>query len=372
MGNEELCGASRFHVMECKEGKGKPRNIAIFLKYVLPSLVSVVFVAILLVWLLTFWKRNKQRKPRAEDTLDVELKRISYYEILGATEDFDESNLIGRGSFSSVFKGTFAAGLVAAIKVFNLDVQDSIRSFEVECQVLRNVRHRNLVKVITSCSNLDFKALILEYMPNGSLHKWLYSHNYFLDIYQRLGIMMDIANALEYMHHGHSFPVVHCDLKPGNILLDENMVAHVGDVGIAKLLDKDKTTKQTKIMGTVGYMAPEYGSAGIISSMGDVYSFGILLMEVFTRKKPTDEMFQGDFTMRRWVSESLPDAIMQIVDSNLLTGEEGGGQEIEECFLMVMGLAVECTADFPEERMSIEDVAVRLKHTLHKFTQNTS
>ncbi|XP_019160233.1 PREDICTED: probable LRR receptor-like serine/threonine-protein kinase At3g47570 [Ipomoea nil] len=371
MGNKELCGASRFHVMECKEGKGKPRNIAIFLKYVLPSLVSVIVFVVLLVWMLTFWKRNKRREPRAEDSLDVALRRISYYEILRATEGFDESNLIGRGSFSLVFKGTFVDGVIAAIKVFNLDVQDSIRSFEVECQVLRNIRHRNLVKVITSCSNLDFKALILEYMPNGSLDKWLYSHNYFLDIYQRLGIMMDVGNALEYLHHGHSFPVVHCDLKPGNILLDESMVAHVGDFGIAKLLDKDKATKQTKTMGTVGYMAPEYGCAGIVSSMGDVYSFGILLMEVFTRKKPTDEMFHGDFTMRKWVCDSLPGAIKEIVDSNLLTGEEGG-QEIEECFLMVMELAVECTADFPEERITMEDVAGRLKHTLHKFTHNTS
>ncbi|XP_031122594.1 putative receptor-like protein kinase At3g47110 [Ipomoea triloba] len=354
-GNKELCGASRFHVMECKEGKERPRNTAIFHKYVLPSLVSVVVVVVLLVLLLTFWKRNNRREPQAESVLDVTLKRISYYEILGATEDFDESNLIGRGSFSSVFKGTFADGVIAAVKVFNLDVQDSVRSFDVECQVLKDIRHRNLVKVITSCSNLDFRALILEYMPNGSLDKWLYSHNYFLDIYQRLGIMMDVANALEYLHRGHSFPVVHCDLKPGNILLDENMVAHVGDFGIAKLLEKDKATKQTKTMGTVGYMAPEYGSAGIISTMGDVYSYGILLMEVFTRKKPTDEMFQGDFTMRRWVSDLLPDAIMQIVDSNLLT-EEQSWQEIEECFLMVMGLALECTADFPEERISMEDV----------------
>ncbi|XP_019160237.1 PREDICTED: probable LRR receptor-like serine/threonine-protein kinase At3g47570 [Ipomoea nil] len=208
-------------------------------------------------------------------------------------------------------------------------------------------------------------------MPNGSLDKWLYSHNYFLDIYQRLGIMMDVANALEYFHYGHSFPVVHCDLKPGNILLDENMVARVGDFGIAKLLDKDKATKQTKTMGTVGYMAPEYGCAGIVSSMGDVYSFGILLMEVFSRRKPTDEMFHGDFSMRKWVSDSLPDAIMEIVDSNLLIGEEGG-QEIEDCFLMVMGLTVECTADFPVERITIEDVAGRLKHTLRKFTHNTS
>ncbi|XP_031122598.1 LRR receptor-like serine/threonine-protein kinase GSO2 [Ipomoea triloba] len=375
MGNKELCGASRFHVMECKEDKEKSRNTSIFHKYVLPSLVSVVVVvvvvAILLVLLVTLRKRNTQRGPEAKTLVGVTLKRISYYEILRATDDFDESNLIGKGSFGKVYKGILDAGEVVAIKVFNLDVQDSIRSFDAECEVLRNIRHRNLVKVISSCSNLDFRALILEYMPNWSLDKWLYSHNYFLDFFQRFGIMLDVANAVEYLHQGHSFSVVHCDLKPSNILLDENMVAHVGDFGIAKLLDKNNLTKQTKTIGTIGYMAPEYGSAGIISTMGDVYSFGILLMEVFTRKKPTDEMFQGDFTMRKWVSDSLPDAIMHIVDSNLLT-EEQSCQEIEECFLMMMGLALECTADFPEERISMEDVIVRLKHTQQKFNQNVS
>ncbi|KAH0729506.1 hypothetical protein KY290_000626 [Solanum tuberosum] len=150
--------------------------------------------------------------------------RISYYELLQATDSLNESNLIGSGSFGSVYKGILRDGTFIAAKVFNLQLQVAFRSFDTKCEVLRNLRHRNLTKVITSCSNLDFKALVLEYMPNGNLDKWLYSHNYFLDIKHRLSIMTDVACALEYLHHGCSFPVIHCDLKPSNILLDEDMV----------------------------------------------------------------------------------------------------------------------------------------------------
>ena len=131
-------------------------------------------------------------------------------------------------------------------------------SFNSECEVLWNVRHRNLIKILSGCSNLDFKALVLEFMPNGSLEKWLYSHNYFLDILERLNIMIDVGLALEYLHHGHALaPIIRCDLKPSNILLDENMVTHVSDFGISKLLGEgDDSLIQTKTMATISYMAP--------------------------------------------------------------------------------------------------------------------
>ena len=121
---------------------------------------------------------------------------------------------------------------------------------------MQRIRHRNLVRIITCCSNLDFKALVLEYMPNGSLDRWLYSHNYFLDLIQRLNIMINVAFALDYLHHDCSSLVVHCDLKPSNVLLDDDMVAHVADFGIARLLTETESRKQTKLLGTVGYMAP--------------------------------------------------------------------------------------------------------------------
>jgi LRR receptor-like serine/threonine-protein kinase FLS2 len=132
------------------------------------------------------------------------------------------------------------------------------RSFDAECNAMRNLRHRNLVQVISSCSNDDFKSLVMEFMSNGSVEKWLYSENYCLDFLQRLNIMIDVASALEYLHHGSSIPVVHCDLKPSNVLLDEDMVAHVSDFGISKLLDEGQSKTHTQTLATLGYVAPGY------------------------------------------------------------------------------------------------------------------
>ncbi|XP_054813382.1 LRR receptor-like serine/threonine-protein kinase FLS2 [Prosopis cineraria] len=149
--------------------------------------------------------------------------RISYFEIQEATNGFDESNILGRGSYGSVFKGKLSNGIIIVVKIFKFDSQVTLRSFEKECDILRNARHRNLVKVISCCSNVDFKSLVMEFMANGSLEKWLYSHNYFLGYFQRLNIMINVATALEYLHHGLLTPIVHCDLKPSNILMDDEM-----------------------------------------------------------------------------------------------------------------------------------------------------
>ncbi|KAL7241961.1 hypothetical protein ACSBR1_014519 [Camellia fascicularis] len=158
--------------------------------------------------------------------------------------------------FTGKIPSTIIDTTILAIKVFNLQVEGAFKSFDVECEIMRHIRHRNLTEVISSCSNLDFKALVLEYMPNGSLEKWLYSYNYFLDMLQRLDIMIDVSCALKYLHHDYSMPLVHYDLKPNNILLDDDIVAHVSDFGIAKLLDLGESVTHTKTIATFGYIAP--------------------------------------------------------------------------------------------------------------------
>ena len=155
-----------------------------------------------------------------------------------------------------VYKGKLLDGMDIAVKVFNLQVERALKSFDDECEVMSKICHRNLVKIISCCSNFDFKALVLEYMPNGSLEQWLYSHNYCVDILRRLNIMIDVASALQYLHHGYGTPIVHCDLKPSNVLLDEDMVAHVCDFGITKLLSEEDSMTQTHTLATIGYMAP--------------------------------------------------------------------------------------------------------------------
>ncbi|KAL3848768.1 hypothetical protein ACJIZ3_010650 [Penstemon smallii] len=176
--------------------------------------------------------------------------------------------------------------------------------------------------------------------------------------------MIDVASSIEYLHQDYTSPIVHCDLKPSNILLDEDMVARVGDFGIAKLLTHDQRMAQTKTLGTIGYMAPEYGSGGLVSTFVDVYSFGILLMETFIKKRPTDEIFLGELTMKRWVSESFPNTIMQIVDTELLNADKEYSvkSNIEECLASIMELAIECTTDLPDERPNMKDVHVKLKN----------
>ncbi|PPD94880.1 hypothetical protein GOBAR_DD08114 [Gossypium barbadense] len=274
------------------------------------------------------------------------------------------------GSFGYVYKGRLSDGMEVAIKVFNLQTEGAFRSFDIECDAMRNIVHRNIVKVITCCSSVDFKALVLDYMSNGNLEKWLHSENCFLDIIQRVDIMIDVAVAIEYLHNGHPTPIIHCDIKPSNILLDEDMVAHVGDFGVAKLLGEGEVMKQTMTLATIGYMAPEFGSAGIVSIKSDVYSYGIILIETFTKKKPTDNVFVEEETIRHWMESSLPKGAIEIADVDLLRREDEYIVVKANCISSIMELALNCLAELPEERKDMKDVVVELKKIKQRLINN--
>ncbi|XP_024028207.1 probable LRR receptor-like serine/threonine-protein kinase At3g47570 [Morus notabilis] len=246
--------------------------------------------------------------------------------------------LIGIGSFSSVYKGILdQKENPIAVKVLNLQQKGADKSFIAECNALRSVRHRNLVKILTCCSSIDyngneFKALVFEYMSNGSLEKWFHpmnndeNHSTRLNLLQRLNISMDVASAIHYLHDDCDQPIIHCDLKPSNVLLDNEMVAHVTDFGFARLISNTTSflnaqTSTTGMKGTIGYVAREYGMGGGPSREGDVYSYGILVLEMFTGKRPTDEMFKDDFNLHNFVRTALPEKLVEIVDSSLLPRE---------------------------------------------------
>ncbi|THG11378.1 hypothetical protein TEA_018880 [Camellia sinensis var. sinensis] len=256
MSNEALCGSPKFQVLPCHTSSLhhlREKRVALTLYILLsiaPILLSMTFVFL-------FVKRRRRNKTPSNIDLLPKMTppRITYQQLFRATNGFSESNWLGVGSFGFVYKAILGDTIVLAIKVFNLQVEGAFKSFEIECEIMRHIRHRNLTEVISSCSNLDFKAVVLEYMPNGSLDKWLYSYNYFLDMLQRLDIMIDVACVLQYLHHDYSMPLVHCDLKPNNILLDNDMVAHVTDFGIAKLLDLGECVTRTKTIATFGYIA---------------------------------------------------------------------------------------------------------------------
>lgn len=247
VGNEGLCGAPRYNVKICRSV-----SMTKWLFYLSVVIVAIVTgLTLILVWRCV----RKPSLPFMHEDLASDYNRLTR-EILAATGNLREENLIARGGISSVYVGRFFDEGVYAVKVFNLDAQDALESFNTETHMQSTVRHRNLLKIHHCCSQVDFKALVMAYMPNGDLEKWLYSANCSLNLFKRLGILKDVASALEYLHHSHSPAIVHCDLNPRNILLDEEMVAHVGDFGIAKVFTLGQETTYSGNLGTIGYVAP--------------------------------------------------------------------------------------------------------------------
>lgn len=254
VGNRELCGAPSLGLAPCyvKATKSNSHLLKVILPVVASALIFTCFCIIFIYW----WRTQHTSLIPTIPSMK-EYSAISYYELVRATQNFSESNLLGTGGFSSVYKGELDDGTIVAIKILNLRSQEALKTFDSECIVLGMVRHRNLVKVISTCSNLDFKAIVLQFMPNGNLEQWIHSPTSCLNLAQRLKVALDVALGLEYLHHHHHHLVLHCDIKPSNVLLDEEMNAHLSDFGIAKILAHDtRTLTTTGAIGTIGYMPP--------------------------------------------------------------------------------------------------------------------
>ncbi|PQP94926.1 putative LRR receptor-like serine/threonine-protein kinase [Prunus yedoensis var. nudiflora] len=273
-GNSKLCGGiPEFHLPKCRFQH--KRELSPTLKLIISLVFGILGVILVLTFLyLQFLRRGK--KESASSDSDKFLK-VSYQSLLKATDAFSSTNLIGMGSFGSVYKGVLEdGGTTIAIKVFNLVRRGAYKSFTAECEALKNIRHRNLVKVLSVCSGSDyrgndFKALIYEFMVNGSLEEWLHpagtngeinDRQSSLTFCQRLNIAIHVAMALEYLHHHCETPIVHCDLKPSNVLLGDDMIGHVGDFGLAKFLPITSQTSSGNqssslgIKGTIDYTPP--------------------------------------------------------------------------------------------------------------------
>ncbi|GKU94280.1 hypothetical protein SLEP1_g7799 [Rubroshorea leprosula] len=253
MGNAALCGLPRFQVPPCKSHQ---KSIHVQ-QFVLP-LVATTILILSLVVIIIFKRQHKSKAKSMDEEILPSLakwKTISYHELQHAIDNFNERNLLGIGSFWSVYNGTLLGGMNIAIKVFNLQVEGVLESFGIECEVLCSFHYQNLIKIISSCCNEDFKALVLEFMPNGTLEKWLYFDRCCLNVLQRLDIMIDVASTLKYLHHENSVPIIHCDLKPSNVLLDEDMVARVGfwpcrAFGRRGICDADNVNCHYRLHGT--------------------------------------------------------------------------------------------------------------------------
>ncbi|CAL5363809.1 unnamed protein product [Camellia sinensis] len=261
------------------------------------------------------------------------LLRVSYQTLFNATGGFSVENLIGVGSFGSVYRGTLEYGAtIVAVKVLKLQRHGASKSSKAECKGLRNIKHRNLVKVLTACLGVDyqgndFKTLVYDFMENGSLDESLHPVNREdeldnepkkLSHHQRLNISIDVACALDYLHHQCSTPIVHCDLKPSNILLN-NLARFFPEATHSFSTNQGSSIG---VRGSIGYAAPEYAMGSKESTEGDVYSYGILLLEMFTGKRPTDDMFKDSLNLHNFVRLALPHQVADVADPMLFRGGE--------------------------------------------------
>ncbi|CAN6565426.1 unnamed protein product [Malus baccata var. baccata] len=396
VGNTRLCGGiPHLRLPKCISKQSK-RWLSPKLNLIIS--VSCGIVGLVLVLLLAFLYRSRKAralKSTSGSSMGVSLLKLSYGDLLKATDGFSASNLIGSGSFGSVYKGVLNQyeERNVAVKVLNLQTSRASKSFISECEALKNIRHRNLVKLLTACSSIDFqgndfKALVYEFMVNGSLYEWLHISAQGVDrpanlpknlnLTQRVNIAIDVACALDYLHNRSHMPIVHCDIKPSNILLDSDMTACVGDFGLARYLwdascpSPLHESSSNVIKGTIGYAPP-----GEVSTYGDVYSYGILLLEMLTGKMPTDDMFKGGMDLHNFVMMALPERVGEICDPVLVQVEESSsstnprsnrgnhatndrGKRVVECLTSIASLGVACSVAMPRERKDMSNVVAEL------------
>ncbi|XP_039067534.1 probable LRR receptor-like serine/threonine-protein kinase At3g47570 [Hibiscus syriacus] len=316
-------------------------------------------------------------------------------EMVGHISDFGLAKILSADMLNYSTNQSNSLGLrgTIAVKVLNLLNHGASRSFLIECEALKNIRHRNIVKVLTAISGIDyqgndFKALVYEFMENGTLEDWLHPSVHMnepetkrnMNFFQRVNVAIDVAHALEYLHHRCGTSTIHCDLKPSNILLDQEMVGHLSDFGLTKFLSVDgfsypgNQSSSLGIRGTIGYAPPEYGMGRELSTKGDVYSYGILLLEMFIGKRPTDERFKEGLNLHNFVKADLPKQMIKIVDPTLfqervrqgnilditLSGNSLGNRELFWCLNSVLEIGLACSAESPSERMDMSNVVTKL------------
>ncbi|KAG0514898.1 hypothetical protein BDA96_10G232700 [Sorghum bicolor] len=392
-GNDELCtrvltgGVSLCPAMDKRTRKHK--SLLQVIEIVIPIVAVVIITCFCLVTF--FWSKKIKVKKYLQHHKEHK-ENITYKDIEKATDMFSSANLIGSGSFGMVYKGKLKLQKdQVAIKILNLGTYGAHRSFLAECEALRNVRHRNLIKIITLCSSVDptgadFKAIVFPYMPNGNLDMWLHprvhehSERKILTFFQRINIALDVACALDYLHNQCVDPLIHCDLKPSNILLDLDMAAYVSDFGLARILYatsdafQDSSTSLACLKGSIGYIPPEYGMSKEISTKGDVYSFGVLLLEMITGYRPTDEKLKDGISLQDFVGQSFPNNIDEIVSPVMVQDSINAAKVMQNCILPLVKIGLSCSMASPKERPGMDEVCnkiLTIKHIFSKMYSST-
>lgn len=285
---------------------------------------------------------------------------FSLKELHAATNNFNYDNKLGEGGFGSVYWGQLWDGSQIAVKRLKVWSSKAEMEFAVEVEILGRVRHKNLLSLRGYCAEGQERLIVYDYMPNLSLLSHLhgqYASECLLDWKKRIVIAIGSAEGLAYLHHYATPHIIHRDVKASNVLLDSNFDAQVADFGFAKLVPEGATHVTTRVKGTLGYLAPEYAMWGKVSESCDVYSFGILMLELLSGKKPIEKLGPGNKrTIVEWAAPLVLEGNLEMLVDPKLKGK----YEIEELKGLVH-VATKCAQNLPEDRPTMLEVVELLK-----------
>ncbi|KAL0330968.1 UNVERIFIED_CONTAM: LRR receptor-like serine/threonine-protein kinase FEI 1 [Sesamum angustifolium] len=382
VGNRELCGKQ---IQACKNNDGGPsafsqppgseydlglcvslaqsqakKNSGRLLISALATMGALLLVALMCFWGCYLYKRLGKNDGKG---LAVDVSGgasivmfhgdlpYSSKDIIKKLENLNEEHVIGAGGFGTVYKLAMDDGNIFALKRIVKVNEGFDRFFERELEILGSIKHRYLVNLRGYCNSPTSKLLIYDFLSGGSLDEALHERAEQLDWEARLNIIMGAAKGLAYLHHDCSPRIIHRDIKSSNILLDGNFDARVSDFGLAKLLEDEESHITTIVAGTFGYLAPEYMQSGRATEKTDVYSFGVLVLEIVSGKRPTDASFiEKGLNIVGWLNYLVSESRQrEIVDAHC----EGVQTESLDALLSI---AIQCVSSSPEDRPTMHRV----------------
>lgn len=361
--NSGLCGGSGYPRCPSSKSKGLSNGATIGV-----AIGGSVGALLLLALLLAFFRRKRTWTGGNMLVFEKLDYKLTIGHVLDSTENFSDKYKLGRGGFGTVYRASLQDGRTVAIKKLAAQSQQGEREFEAEMSTLGNIRHRNLVTLIAAYiapPPSNERLLIYNFLSGGSLDGILgrdvAKDSPFRQWHVRLGIATDTARGLKYLHHDCTPRIIHRDMKPANVLLDDAFVAHVADFGLAREVDMSKSHMSTAVFGTIGYLAPEYTQRGRLTFKSDVFAFGVLLLQLITGKQPTDEDV-AERGLARWVGAN---SASSIVDPRMEVGDK-----MNEV-LGAIKLGLLCTARVAADRPSMAE-AVHLLENLENFAKGIS